>query len=63
MDIFDGTIRHQQSMSKIKILPIMRRALDFFVSRGRVFRMNPFENKFQGRSRRSVVLEDSKGFV
>jgi len=28
----------------------------------RVFRMNAFENQFDGRFRRSVILEDPKGF-
>ena len=63
MDICDGTIRHQQPIFKIKILPILRRALDCLFHEGRVFRMNPLENKFNGRFRRSVVLKDSKGFL
>src|SRR5258705_4291445 len=62
MDIFDGTIRHQQALLKIKILPVPRRANDCLFHQGRVFRMNPLENKFHGGFRRSIVLEDSKGF-
>src|SRR5262245_64657898 len=50
-------------MFKMKILPIMRCALDCLFHEGRVFRMKPFENKFHARSRCSVVLEDSKGFL
>src|SRR5262245_2765212 len=50
-------------MFKMKILPIMRRALDCLFHEGRVFRMKPFENKFHGRSGRSAVLEDSRDFL
>src|SRR5713101_7607613 len=63
MDIFDRTIRHHQAIFMIKIPPILRGALDGLFHKGRVFRMNPLENKFHGRYRRSVVLEDSKGFL
>ncbi len=49
-------------MFKIKILPILRRALDCLFHEGRVFRMKPLENKFRGWFRRSLVLENSKGF-
>ena len=44
MDMFDRAIRHQQSMFKIKILPILRRALDCLFHESRVFRMNALEN-------------------
>src|SRR5260370_10714684 len=63
MDIFDRPIRHQQSMLRGKILPILRRALDGLFHEGHVLRMNPPERKFHGRLRRSVVLEDSKCFL
>ena len=63
MDIFDGTIRHHQATFILKILPILRRALNGLFHKGRVFRMNPLENKLHGRYRRLVVLEDSKGFL
>src|ERR1700733_1424955 len=63
MDVFDGTIRHQQAMFKIKILPMLRRPFDCLLHEPRVFRMNPLENKFYAGFRRSVVLEDSKSFL
>src|SRR6266853_5368979 len=50
-------------MLKIKILAVLRRALNGRFHQGRVFRMNSLHNKFPGRSGRSVVLEDSKGFL
>src|SRR5882762_3577246 len=62
VDIFDGTIRHQQTMFKIKILPTLRRAPDGLSHEGCVFRMNPLDDLFHARFHRSVVLEDSKGF-
>ena len=62
MNMLDEAIRHQQSVFKIKIFSILRCALDYLFYEGRVFRMNPLANKFHGRFRRSVVLEDSKGF-
>src|SRR5690349_10657709 len=63
VDMFDRAIRHQQAMFKIKILSVLRRTFDGLSHEGRVFRMNPLENKFRGRFRRSVILEDSKGFL
>ena len=62
VDKFDGAIRHQQAMFKIKIFPILRRPIDGLLHESCVFRMNPLENKFHGRFRCSVVLENSKGF-
>src|ERR1700740_504603 len=62
VDIFDKPIRHQQAMLKIKILSVPRRPLNSPLHESYVFRMNPLENKFCTRFRRSVVLEDSKGF-
>src|SRR5258708_20638638 len=61
--MFDRTIRHYQAIFMLKILPILRRALHGLSHQGRVVRMNPLEDKFDGRYRRSVVLEDSKGFL
>src|ERR1700676_4827393 len=63
MDIFDGTIRHHQAIFMLKILPVLRRTLNRLLHQGRVVRMNPLEDKFDGRFRRSVVSEDSKGFL
>src|SRR6202795_1517091 len=63
MDIFDRTIRHYQAIFMFKILPILRRALDCLFHEGGVFRMNPLEDNFEGRFRRSILLEDSKGFL
>jgi hypothetical protein len=62
MDMLDGTIRHQQAIFMVKILPILRRAFDCLLHERRVFWMNPLEDQFHGRCRGSVVLEDSKGF-
>src|SRR3984893_16455258 len=47
----------------LKILSILRRPLNCLFRQGRFFRMNPLKNKFPRRYRRSVVLEDSKGFL
>jgi glutamine synthetase type III len=63
MDIFDGTIRHQQAIFMLKVRPILRHALDCLFHERPVFGMNPSENKFHGRFCRSVVLEDSEGFL
>src|SRR2546427_1159839 len=63
VDMFDGTIRHQQAIFMFKILPILRRAFYCLFHERRIFRMNPLENKFNRRYRGSVVLEDSKGFL
>src|SRR6267378_6431237 len=49
-------------MFKIKILPIPRRALNCLLHESRVLRMNPLQDKLNGRYRASVILEDSKGF-
>jgi len=47
VDIFDGAIRAiSKRCFKIKILPILRRALRWSVARGCVFRMNPLGDKF-----------------
>src|ERR1700739_837924 len=62
-DILDGSIRHQQSMFKIEISPIQRRALDCLLDEGHIFRMNPLKNEFHGGFRGGGVLEDSKGFL
>src|SRR4030088_2830372 len=45
----------------IKILPILRCALDGLFHEERVVRMNPLENEFYSRFRRWVVFEDSEG--
>src|SRR2546426_1002975 len=63
LDILDGTVRHRQATFKIKILPFLRRTLNDPFHKGGVFRMNPLEDEVHGRYRRSVVLEDTKGFV
>src|SRR5258706_7430458 len=63
MDIFDGTIWHRQAIFMIKILPILRCALDGLFHEGRVVRMNPLENEFYSRFRRCVVFENSDGFL
>src|SRR5260370_6573695 len=63
MDIFDGTIWHRQAIFMIKILPILRCALDGLFHEGRVVRMNPLENELYGRFRRWVVFENSEGFL
>src|SRR6266404_6734453 len=64
MDMFDdGTIWHEQSIFKIKIFAILRRALDCLFHEGRIFRMNPLVGKFDGWLRRLVILIDAKGFL
>jgi hypothetical protein len=61
--MLDGTIRHQQSMFELMIIPILHRMLDELLHEGGVFRMDPLEDESHGRLRRSVVFEDSKGFL
>src|SRR5216684_2340487 len=63
VDMFDRTIRHHQAIFMLKILSILRSTLNGLCHQGRVVRMNPLEDTFDGRYRRSVVLEDSKGFL
>src|ERR1700694_5717444 len=63
MNMFDGTIWHQQAIFKIKIFPCPRRALDGLFHERQVFRMNPLESELHSRYRGSVVLEDSKAFI
>src|ERR1700676_1599 len=63
VDMFDRTIRHHQAILMLKILSILRSTLNGLFHQGRVVRMNPLEDKFDGRFRRSVVLKDSKGFL
>src|ERR1700676_2681627 len=63
VDMFDRTIRHNQAIFMLKVLSILRRTLDGLSHQGHVFRMDPLENKFDVGYRRSVVLEDSKGFL
>jgi hypothetical protein len=63
MDIFDGTIRHQQAIFMLKVFPILRRALEGLLHEGGVFGINPLEKELNGRFRRLIVLEDLKGFL
>src|SRR6266478_3160348 len=63
MNMLDETIRHQQAVFKIKIFPILRRAVDYLFHKGHVFRMKTLKRKLNRRFRRSVVLEDSKGLL
>ncbi len=63
MDVFDGPIRHQHTVLEIKILPILRGALDCLLYQRSVFRVNPLKNELHGRSCRCLlVLEDAKRF-
>ena len=63
MDIFNGTLRQEESMFKIQVCSTVGCAIENLLHACDVFRMNPLENKFNGRFRRSVVLKDSKGFL
>src|ERR1700675_2031931 len=63
VNVFDRAIRHHQAKFMLKVLSILRRVLDCSCHRGRVLRMDPPENKFDGGCRGSVVLENSKGFL
>src|SRR5262249_62295768 len=63
VDIFEGTIRHQQATFMRKIFAILRRALDGLFHQGRVFRMHPLESTLHGWLRRAVVSEDAKRFL
>ncbi len=63
MDVFHGTIWHQQPMFKIEVLPVLRRALNGLFHQGGVFRMDTLEHTFHCRGGRFIVLEDSIGFL
>ena len=63
MEIFDGTIRHQQSVLMFKIRQLSWGEIDGLLRAGPVLRMNSREDKFHGRFRRGVVLKDAKGFL
>src|SRR5258708_10578299 len=63
VQMLDGAIGHQQSMLEIEIPSIPRCALHDPFDAGRVLRMNAPEDAFHGRFGRSVVFEDSKGFL
>jgi hypothetical protein len=47
----------------LKIFPIVRRAFNRLFHQDDIIRMNPLEDKVDGRFRRSAVLEDAKGFL
>jgi hypothetical protein len=47
----------------LKILSILRCALDGLSYGGGVFRMDALENKFEGGCGRSIILKDSEGFL
>jgi hypothetical protein len=47
----------------VETLSVAGRLPDGLLHASAIFRMGALENKFQGRFRRSVALEDSEGFV
>src|SRR5437667_5057369 len=51
VEMFDGGIRHQPSIFKIKIVSLLRRALDYVFYLGSVFGMNALEHIFHGGCR------------
>jgi hypothetical protein len=57
------TIRHQQSIFMIEILPVAGRPLDRLLHGDEIFRMGALEKKLQAWFGRSVVLEDSERFI
>ena len=63
MDVFEGAIRHQQSMFNIKIVPLLRRALEGLLHAGHVIRVGSCEYPFDRGYHRWVVVEDAKGFL
>src|SRR6267378_3036531 len=63
MDIFHRAIRHQQSILMVEILSVAGRAIDGLLHGSAIFRMGALDNKFHGRFRGSVTLEDSEGFL
>src|ERR1700676_1140693 len=48
VDMFHRTIRHHQAIFMLKILSILRRTLNGFFHRARVFRMTPLEETSTG---------------
>src|ERR1700730_4020198 len=63
LDVFHRAIRQQQSIFVVEILSVAGRLIDGLLHGGAVFRMGTLENKFQGRFRRPVALEDSEGLL
>jgi hypothetical protein len=57
------TIRHQQSIFMIEILPVAGRPLDRLLHGDEIFRMGALEKKLQAWFGRSVVLEDPERFI
>src|ERR1700680_3619052 len=63
MDIFDGTIRHHQATFIIKILPILRRALDGLPDEHPVCRVSSLNHQLHRRLRHRIAFKYSKGFI
>src|SRR5712675_3544842 len=63
IDVLDPTIRRHQTKFMLKILSVLRRALNDLFHRGQVLWMDPLENKFYVRCRGAFVFEDSNGFL
>ena len=63
MKKFDGAIWHQQSIHMFIVLLLLGGALDGLLRKGPVLRMHSFEDKFDGRFGRGVVLKDAVGFL
>src|SRR4029077_2821547 len=63
VDMFDCAIRHQQSMFKIKILPVSGRAIDCRLHESEIFRMGALKDHFDSDGGRPVVSINSGAFL
>jgi hypothetical protein len=63
VDVFDRVVRHQQSIFVVKILSIEGSMLKGLLHGDAIFRMGALDNRFQGRFRCQILLEDPEGFL
>src|SRR5215469_6327357 len=63
-NVFDRSIRHQQSVLNIEVQSVLGRAIEFLPHAGDVFRMNPLDDRVhRGLKTRRIPVEDSKSLV
>src|SRR5260370_2291876 len=63
VEVLDRTVRHQQTMLKIKICSCLGRAVDSLLHEISVVGMNSSECRLQRGFNRSIVLKDLVGFL
>ena len=63
MDIFNGTIGHEESMFKIQVCSTVGCAIESLLHACDVFRMNPLEHQFECWLSRQIISSNSKCFL